>query len=101
MPAPPDLSRAVVLYIRWKSSSYPWEDEQAVIDEFGEEAGRELSNVARALLDTEEVISPLESGTMKTDDLLDLIMERVRIRVPDLSDEALAAIRWYFSYQYK
>ena len=95
-----DLSDAVIMYLSYGSHMYPRADIQAVKDAYGKILGGELIEVVERLRG--------EMGALRTDwSRLSLAAgshkacEAMRGRHAELSQRALDALRWWFSYSWR
>lgn len=93
-------SEAIILLLGQGISTHPNRDPQRLTERFGEELGLDLVQYSEAVLAELYASSPDWSN----DDLhsaTERAVVRVRSGHPELSDEALAALGWSFSWDWK
>lgn len=95
-----DLSKAVQLYLGYGSASFPQEDAQAVTAEFGPELGASLLWRAQSVLGEAGDLQP-DWETQSLTSAKDWAEREIRTRHPGLTDAAVSAIGWAFSYWWK
>lgn len=93
-------SRAVVLFLGWRSSPVPLRDSQRLVDEYGASDGAVLERYVN------EVIDELHSLEVdwSVDTLTSAAAKAVRLvsdRHPELSSDALEALQWKFTYDWR
>ncbi len=95
-----DLSDAIVLYIGYKVANCPRPDRSRLIPRFGEVQAGELEFRVKSVLaelgriEVNWAAHDLVSGS-------DLARDAMRDRHPELSKQALDALGWQFSYDWK
>ena len=95
-----DLSRAVVLYLGFGSAPSPQANGSTLTREFGAERGAELLERVVDLLDEVREIQidwPIHSLASAGDAACD----SMRGRHPELSEEALRALGWKFTFDWR
>jgi hypothetical protein len=95
-----DLSEAVVLFIGFRSYPMPFSDPARVIQKFGAVRGAELATEVESLLVEQRKI-PVDWSRHSLTSAGDMARDYMRARHPELSDEALTALRWKFTYDWK
>ena len=95
-----DISRAVQLYLGYGSASFPQEDARAVTAAFGPELGANLLWRAQSVLADAGNLQP-DWEAMSLTTAKDWAEGQIRGRHPDLSDAAVSAVGWAFSYWWK
>lgn len=89
-----------MLYIQKSTASWPQHDEDAVIKEFGEEKGKILVDQIHSLVqEMFEIKVDWEKHTLTS--AADFGRDEIKKRFPGLSDEALAALWWKFTFDMK
>jgi hypothetical protein len=94
------LSRAVQLYLGYGSASFPQDDARAVTAEFGPELGASLLWRAQAVLGEAADLRP-DWYAQSLTSAKDWAESEIRNRHPGLTDTAVSAIGWAFSYWWK
>jgi hypothetical protein len=94
------LSRAVQLYLGYGSASSPQEDARAVTAEFGPELGASLVWRTRSVLGDAGDLQP-DWETLSLASAKDWAEGEIRSRHPGLSETAVSAVGWAFSYWWK
>jgi hypothetical protein len=92
-------SKAVVLYLSVGSSAYPKKDPEALDREFGPE-GAELRRYVKELL-AEMYTIPIDWQVHSYQSGIDAVKVEMHARHPELSEDAIQALRWDLSYQWK
>jgi hypothetical protein len=91
------IGEAIVIYTGFGRSSFPRARGNDVALRFGAEAGAELKQ--RILLLLEELAQPVPPSEKRSrKSATEQAMEQFRPRHPELSDEALKALAWTFSF---
>src|SRR4051794_41111903 len=94
------LSQAISLFLGWKSTSFSQEDEARVIAKFGPARGKELVAEAGSILGELNLIKydwqkhTLVEGAKAA-------VEQLKVRHPDLDDEATSALEWAYAWWWK
>jgi hypothetical protein len=95
-----DLSDAVVLYIGYDVTNCPRLDRSRLVPKFGEVRANEFERQVKSLL--------AELGSIEVNwaahDLVSgsaLARDEMHTRFPELSEHALDALEWKFSYDWK
>lgn len=96
---PNEESEAIVLYLGRGLSSFPKPSAARLVNRFGCRAETILASV-EAILEELRRFEP-DWSTQTLLRATDEAVRRVARAHPNLSDDALAALRWYFSYGWK
>lgn len=92
-----ELSRAVVAYIRGSGRAWPSASPEAVVKAFGTEAAERLmprlGQVAR-----EAVYWPVDWQAHDLVSATRAVEEAIAVAHPELDQDAVSALGWYFSY---
>lgn len=94
------MSRAVVLYTHWVDKPSPRHDSDAVIAEFGAQRGPELL-VEVAELFREANLLEVDWTSMTLAEGGDYMRSVTAKRHPELTDEALDAMRWKWTFDWR
>jgi hypothetical protein len=94
------LSRAVQLYLGYGSASYPQEDAAAVTEEFGAERGAQILWRAQSVIRDAGDLRP-DWKTHSLGSAKEWAEGEMKARYPDLTNGALSALGWAFSYWWK
>lgn len=95
-----DLSEAVVLYLRFDDAPMPRHDHERLLAQFGPDKGQEIGQRVETLMDELGRVKidwsahSLDSGT-------DAARAEMKAKHPELSERALDALAWKFSYDWK
>lgn len=92
-------SKAVILYLSVGRSSYPKKDPEALDREFGPE-GAALRRYVKELL-AEMYAIPIDWQAHSYQSGIDAVKAEMHVRHPELSEDAIQALRWDLSYQWK
>jgi hypothetical protein len=94
-----ELGRAVILYLAFGRASWPQHDEAGVVREFGDRAPALMEKVA--LLCDEMGGMPVDWSSHTLASATDMARGEMKHRHPELSEAALDALAWKFSYNWK
>lgn len=94
------LSRCVVVAVGREHSSHPYLSDEKLAEEFGPEGGPSCKLAADALMTT-YFESGAESPTEEVDSMIERASKRFRVLHPEISDEAVEALEWSYSYSYR
>lgn len=97
---PAQLSEAIVLWTGWGVSAGPLRDEARIVDAFGEEVALVLVPAIRS---AEEDFYKSEAW-LTIDDLEkvgDAAADRFRSVHPEIHDDAIRALAWCYTYDFK
>jgi hypothetical protein len=99
-PNPALVAEAIVVWTGWGRAAWPLRDESVLVDHFGAEAAAELMPLVRELEDDfyssearHQAGDLREMGKMAT--------TQFRMKHPDLATEAVEALSWCYTYDYK
>ena len=99
-PSSQAVSDALVVWHGWGRTSWPHHDEDRVVEMFGKEDAVELLTVLHRLenefFESDAVHVAPDLTTMG-----DRAAAEFRHRHPELSDDAVAALRWCYTFTYK
>ena len=99
-PSPSAVNRAVVLFLGFETASSPRADRGRLIQEFGAERAAELeSRVASVLDDLGGIQINWSMHSLAT--AADFAIEQTRARHPELSEEAVRALKWKFTFEWR
>jgi hypothetical protein len=93
-------SEAVILLLGRGISPYPKRDPERLTQRFGEELGLDLVQYSEAVL-AELYAEPPDWSTDDLKSATENAVQRIRSGHPELSDEALSALGWSFSWDWK
>ncbi|MGQ0659400.1 hypothetical protein [Sphingosinicella sp.] len=95
-----ELNKAIGLYVGWGIDPYPKEDETRVLDYFGSEKGRDLSQEVKVILTRLQNIKPdwnrhdlAGAGSWAADE--------VARSLNTLNEEGKAALAWIYTWWWK
>ena len=94
------LSRAIVVWTGWGQLSWPSRDERRLVDCFGAQRAATLLPRIRELED-EFYASDARAVARDIGELGDLAAVEFRRRHPELSEQAIQALAWCYTYDYK
>ena len=94
------LSEAIVIWTGWGSTIEPWRDEKRLVDRFGSEMAAELLPAIRRL-DDEFYESDARDKVAGLKEMGDVAAQEFRQRHPEISDEAVEALAWCYTFDYK
>jgi len=96
----PSISNALIIWTGWGRSSWPQRDEQSLVREFGSERAGVLIQKLQEL--EEEFYS--SSARFVAKDLAEMgwmASEQFRSKHPELTGEAIQALAWCYTYDFK
>jgi hypothetical protein len=93
----PYLSRAVVLFLGFGSSSFPKRDSDRLVKDFGSTEGTAMDTRVRALIDESDRIE-FDWSKHSLGSAADEAGRILHERHPELSDEAIGALGWRFGF---
>ena len=94
------LSAAVVIWTGWRESAWPDRDDARVVRRFGAAAATTLLPQIRQLAD-DFYASDARDKAADLREMGERAMARFRARHPEISDEAVHALAWCYTYDYK
>lgn len=95
-----DFNRAIELYVGWKVSPLPKEEDARVLDHFGQAGGAELLQRVHALIQELQGLQP----NWEEYDLVGAskwAVGQLATSHPELSDEGKVALEWIYSWWWK
>jgi hypothetical protein len=95
----PLLSLAVVAWTGWGRHAWPLRDDQAILDEFGPRAS-ELLAAVKSLKD-DFYASDARLTARDLIEMGDKAETAFRERHPEISDDAVQALSWCYTFDYK
>jgi len=95
-----NLSKALQLYLGYGDAPFPQQNAQAVTAEFGSDLGPDLISRTRAVLRDAGDLRP-DWDAMSLLSAKDWVERDIKDRYPGLSDTAVSAVGWAFSYWWK
>lgn len=96
----PSLSEAIVVWTGWGRAAWPIRDDEEVVATFGVEAAVDLMPDIHRMED--EFYA--SDARLKIDDLTEMgVVAAARFRDlhPEISDSAVAALTWCYTYDFK
>jgi len=96
---PKTLSEAIVVWTGWGRSSWPARDESRVVERFGK-ASLDLMPAVRAMED-DFYESDARDRAADLREMATIATTQFRERHPDISDDAVQALAWCYTYDYK
>ncbi|MEV0431257.1 hypothetical protein [Micromonospora sp. NPDC050495] len=94
------LSEAVLTWTGWGRTTWPAQDERLVIERFGNERAAGLLPMIRQLED-DFYRSDARFATADLAEMGDAAAAEFRIRHPEVSDAAVRALAWCYTFDYK
>jgi hypothetical protein len=94
------ISRAIVVWSGWGSFSSPRQDEQLVVDAFGADEALDLIPEVRRLAD-DFYKSDARHRAKDLVEMGELASTAFRVRHPEVSGEAVGALAWCYTFDYK
>lgn len=97
---PEAVSEAIVVWTGWGETSSPARDDQRLADQIGNDAAADLLPVVRLL---EEEFYGSDAGLLGSDlvEMGHAAGERFKRMYPKLSDDAVNAFTWCYTYDHK
>jgi hypothetical protein len=100
MPHGSQLSDAIVIWTGWRKTQSPARDEQRVVARFGADAAVELMPKIRELED-DFYRSDARFTVEDLKEMGDEAARSFRDRHPEISEDAVQAFAWCYSYDYR
>jgi hypothetical protein len=100
MTTPELQSEAIVVWTGWKQTAWPARDERRLVEHFGRLAAAELLPVVRQLAD-EFYASDAHSRFADLAEMGSAAGERFKRMHPEISDEAINAFVWCYTFDYR
>lgn len=94
-----ELGRATILYLGFGHASWPQHDEAGLVREFGERAPVLMEAVRRLREEIGRVAVDWSAHTLAS--ATDMARSEMKRCHPELSEAALDALAWEFSYNWK
>lgn len=94
------LAKAVVVWTGYGLTAHPERDENRVVEQFGAEAAAELMPSINALED-DFYRSTAHQTVHGLDEMAAQAANEFRVRHPEISDAAVDALAWCYSYDWK
>jgi hypothetical protein len=91
------VSHAVVLWAGWGTDSWPTRDDQRVIAEYGADLGAQLMAAVRALAH-DFYSSDADLTVADLAEMGDQAALEFRARNPDVSEDAVQALTWCYTF---
>ena len=95
-----DVSTAVTMYLGYGSSAFPLTDYARLVSNFGDARAVELKSQIKSLLQ-ELDSSPIDWSSHSLQSAGDLVRSSTRARHPELTDEAVQALVWKFTFDWR
>lgn len=95
-----EIGKAVVLYLGFGRSPYPRQDQTCLVEEFGTQRAVDLQNRVQTLLREASQIS-VDWSVHSIVSAGKLASAEIASRHPELSEPALRAIEWKFTYDWR
>ena len=95
-----ELTEAVVIWTGWGRAAWPSRDKSLVVDRFGADLATEL---APAISKLEDDFYSSDARHVASDlaTMADLAAAQFRARHPEVGEEAVRALAWCYTYDYK
>lgn len=97
---PGRLSEAIVVWTGWGTSAWPDRDEARVVDAFGEDFALDLLPAIRRA-EEEFYESDARYTVENLAEMGDVAAERFRRVHPEIRDDAIRALAWCYTYDFK
>ena len=97
---PTVLSTAIIVWTGWGETNSPSRDEARLLDRFGSEVTVELLPTIRQLED-EFYASDARDVVADLKEMGDRAATQFRSKHPEISQEAIRALRWCYTFDYK
>ena len=96
----PSISSAIVVWTGWGKSSRPQRDEQRLVQAFG---GRRTGKLIENLRKLEEEFYSSNARFVAKDlaEMGRLAMQQFRSKHPELAEDAIQALAWCYTYDFK
>jgi hypothetical protein len=91
------VSKAITVWIGWRRFSYPHGGDELVAECFGADAAADLVPIVRQLVD-EFFWADAPAGVKNLEERGDIAEAAFRRKHPDLSDDAIEALRWCYDF---
>lgn len=94
------LSEAIGLWTGFESFSWPHRDDARVLEHFGDSLGNELLRAVHAL-ETDFYASDARLYATGISDMAHRAIADFKANHPEVSDKAVEALAWCYTYDYK
>jgi hypothetical protein len=94
------LSEAIVVWTGWGQAPRPIRDEARLVDQFGSDTAADLMPGLRQLED-EFYASDAQFTVADLKEMGDVAADQFRRAHPEISDDAVRALAWCYTYDYK
>jgi hypothetical protein len=94
------VSQAIIAWIGWGERSWPSQDERRIVDSVGSDKAAELLPRLRELK-KEFFESNARHTVANLQDMGEAAAGEFRRQHPEISDEAVQALTWLYTYTYK
>jgi hypothetical protein len=94
------LTRAIVLWTGWESASWPQRDDDKLVAEYGKEVGLDLVRAVRRLKD-DFYRSDARFTAADLIQMGDQAAAEFRARHPELGEDAVRALEWCYTFDYR
>jgi hypothetical protein len=95
-----EISNAVILFLGFGSASLPRRDHARLVQEFGTTQGTAIGSQVVALVDEVSKIQ-VDWSKHSPESAGDTVRTEMHARHPDLSDAALRALAWKFTFDWR
>lgn len=95
-----ELSEAIVLYTGWRQRPAPMVDESKVVDRFGLPGAPALLEKIRAIFEVVGAM-PVDWSVHTLASAGEVVRSHVRAKYPCLSEDALRAVAWKFTFDWR
>lgn len=94
------VGEAVVVWSGWGSSPFPRRDNVLVVQRYGADAAAELLPLVRKLVD-EFYLSDARHVAINITEMAIMSSAQFRKQHPEISDDAVKALAWCYTFDYK
>lgn len=95
-----ELSEALIIYVGWGSSRAPKSDDSRIIERFGPSKGKSLLEALDVIFHDVNSM-PIDWSTHTLVSAGQAARDHAHRKYPDLSDEALKALEWKFTFDWR
>ena len=96
----PTVSEAIVTWTGWRSHNCPDRDEKRLVATYGEAIAREILPRLRELED-DFYASDARYTAADLQEMSDIAVTHFRERHPEISDDAVRALAWCYTFDFK
>ncbi len=99
-PDPKQITEAVILWTGWQQGPWPVRDDTRVLDRFGPAVGKALLNIVKTI---EEDFYSSNARHIAVDlpEMAEIAGKEFHSKHPDIGEEAVKALAWCYTYDYK